>query len=46
MNAWIELDDAGESSLLPSLAHRFRVVWLLLTETDRFREPMVARTAG
>ena len=22
------------------------VVWLLLTETDRFREPMMARTAG
>jgi hypothetical protein len=47
MNAWIELGDAGESSLLPSLSLiGFAVVWLLLTETDRFREPMVARTAG
>ena len=46
-NGLAELDDAGERSLLPALSMlAFAVVWLLLTETHRFYEPMVARTVG
>ena len=47
MNVWSQVDQHGERSWIPALALLgFAAVWLVLTETGRFREPAVARLTG